>query len=396
MKLTKTTVAALALPLGKTEAIYFDDDLPGFGVRLRNSGSHVWVCQYQVGAQQRRLTLGSVNLFSPLEARRWAKEQLAKARLGQDPQAAKRLAKAAAKVTLAAVSESYLKAKQPELRSKSYTELRRYLTQHWRPLHKLPIDKISRKDVAACLSTIKQRGDTAAVRARVALSALYVWAIGEGIADSNPVIGTNAPATPQRRERVLSNAEIIEVWNACQPDDYGRIVRLLLLTGARRSEIGGMQWSELDPEAGTWTIPGARTKNKRAHVLPLPPMAWQIIREVHPRFEVEHLFGRGVHGYNGWAINAATMKKRMRALPAWTLHDLRRTVATRMSDLGVQPHIVEQVLNHQGFRAGVAGTYNRSPYATEVRNALAMWADHLRSITEGSARKVIAFQPPRS
>jgi integrase len=393
MRLTKATIAALVLPAGKSDHIAWDDELKGFGLRLRASGQHVWVCQYQIGPQQRRLTLGSVHLFSPEEARRWAKEQLAKARLGQDPQAAKRLAKAAAKVTLAAVSENYLKAKQPRLRPKTYAETKRYLTQHWRPLHKLPIDKISRKDVSACLSTIKQRGDTAAVRARVALSALYVWAIGEGIADNNPVIGTNAPAIPQRRERVLSDAEIIEVWNACQSDDYGRIVRLLLLTGARRSEVGGMQWSELDPEAGTWTIPGARTKNKRAHVLPLPPMAWQIVREVHPRLDVDHLFGRGVHGYNGWAMSAAAMKKRMRALPAWTLHDLRRTVATGMADLGILPHVVEQILNHQsGHRAGIGGVYNRSVYANEVRNALARWADHVRSLVEGSERKIVPLR----
>jgi hypothetical protein len=113
------------LDAGKAEAIHFDDELKGFGLRLRSSGNHVWVCQWQDGAQQRRMTLGSVHVFSSEEARRWAKEQLAKARLGHDPQAAKRLAKAAAKLTLAAISESYLKAKQSELRPKSYTELRR-------------------------------------------------------------------------------------------------------------------------------------------------------------------------------------------------------------------------------------------------------------------------------
>jgi integrase len=217
--------------------------------------------------------------------------------------------------------------------------------------------------------------------------------MGEGIAEANPVIGTNAPATPQRRERVLSDTEIVEVWNACKPDDYGRIVRLLLLTGARRGEVGGMRWSELDSEQGTWTIPGARTKNKRPHVLPLPPLAWEIVKQVYPRLDVDHLFGRGVHGFNGWAVAAAAMKKRMQLLPAWTVHDLRRSVATGMANLSVQPHVIEAVLNHQGFRAGVAGTYNRSPYANEVRNALLMWADHLRAIVEGTAKKVISFQP---
>jgi integrase len=182
-------------------------------------------------------------------------------------------------------------------------------------LHKLPIDKISRKDVAACLATIKQRGDRAAVQARIALSSMFAWSIGEGICDSNPVIGTNAPATPPARDRTLPDAEIVEVWNACEADDFGRITRLLWLTGARRGEVGGMRWSELDPEAGTWTIPGSRTKNKRTHVLPLPPMAWKIIKEVHPRLDVDHLFGRGRNGFGGWTRNIAAMKKRMRPLP---------------------------------------------------------------------------------
>jgi integrase len=390
MKLTKASIATLPLP--KSEAIHFDDELKGFGLRLRGSGNHVWVCQYQIGAQQRRLTLGSVHLFSPEEARRWAKEQLAKARLGTDPQAAKRLAKAAAKVTLAAIAENYLKAKQSELRPTSFTELQRYLTQHWKPLGKMPIDKIGRKDVAACLTSIKQNsGDVAAARARSALSSMFAWAIGEGIAEANPVTGTNAPAAPQPRERVLSDAELVEVWNACQPDDYGRVIRLLIVTGQRRGEVGGMRWSELNPD-GTWTIPGSRTKNKRSHTLPLPRLAWQIIKEVHPRLDVDHLFGRGVNGLGGWSRSFEAMRERMRPLPDWHVHDLRRSVATRMSDLKVPPHIVEQVLNHQTFKRGVTGTYIHSAYATEVRNALAIWADHLRSLIDGEARKIIPLR----
>jgi integrase len=164
--------------------------------------------------------------------------------------------------------------------------------------------------------------------------------------------------------RILSNDEIAEVWNACEPlDGYSCVVRLLLITGQRRGEVGGMRWSELDSEQQTWTIPGTRTKNKRPHVVPLSLLAWRIVEQVHPRLGVDHLFGRGKHGLGGWSRNAETMKKRMRPLPPWTVHDLRRTVATRMSDLSVQPHIVEQVLNHQTFKRGVSGTYNRSPYA---------------------------------
>src|SRR5207244_3794340 len=108
-------------------------------------------------------------------------------------------------------------------------------------------------------------GPIAATRARAALSAMYAWAVGQGIANENPVIGTNRPAEPRSRDRVLSDSDLAEIWAACQDDDYGRIVRLLMLTGQRRNEIGGMAWSELDLDQGTWCISGARTKNKRSH-----------------------------------------------------------------------------------------------------------------------------------
>jgi integrase len=396
MRLTKASIATLALPPGRAEAIHFDDLLPGFGIRLRASGKHVWVCQYQIGAQQRRMTLGSVHLFDPDKARYWARQQLAKRALGEDPQETRQATRAALKDTLAAIAENYLKAKQPNLRASSFDDLRRYLTKdYWRPLHKLPLDKVARRDVAACLSVIKQNsGDVAAARALSALSSLYVWSIGEGIADSNPTIGVNKPPTPPARSRVLSDQEIAEVWNACEPDDYGRVIRLLLLTGARRGEVGGMRWSELDPDNGTWTIPGERTKNKKPHTLPLPPLAWQIIGEVHPRLGVDHVFGHGKNGLAGWSRNADAMKKRMRALPPLVVHDLRRSVATGMADLKILPHVIEQILNHQsGHRAGIVGVYNRSVYANEVRNALLIWADHLRALVGGEQRKVIPLRP---
>jgi len=149
-----------------------------------------------------------------------------------------------------------------------------------------------------------------------------------------------------------------------------------------------MAWSEIDQEEGRWTIPAERTKNGRAHVLPLPALAWSIIETVPHRHGVDCLFGgpKGV-GFGDWAAKLA-LDGRCNLAP-WTLHDLRRTAATRMADLGVQPHIIEVVLNHVGSRKGVAGVYNRSSYEREVRAALALWADHVRTIFEGDARKII-------
>jgi integrase len=392
MKLTKATISGLTLPAGKRDAIYFDQDLRGFGIRIREGGKRVWVVQYQLGGhKQRRVTIGSVEVFSPEEARKVAREYLAKARLGGDPQHERHISRAQAKFTLATTVESYLKAKQSELRPKSFEELSRYLRMHWRPLHRVPIDQIARRDVAARLGELMQEsGPVAAVRARGALSSLFAWAIGEGTADTNPVIGTNQPAIPRRRERVLSDSELAEVWNSCPDNDYGRIIRLLILTGARRQEVGGMCWGELDVERGIWTIPSERAKNGRVHALPLPAMAWEIIEAVPQRAGIDHLFGRGGRqGFVGFQKSKRLLDASL-SLPHWSAHDLRRTFATRLGDLGIAPHVIEALLNHtSGFRRGVAGMYNKATYEREMKAALAMWSDHVRSLVDGGERKIM-------
>src|SRR5262249_45497969 len=151
----------------------------------------------------------------------------------------------------------------------------------------------------------------------------------------------------------------------CGEDDFGRIVRLLILTAQRRSEIGGMAWSEFDMDAGTWTLPAARAKNHRAHTLTLPSMALNIIASVPRMVSRDQLFGeRAANGFTRWSEAKDELDSCLgEAVQPWTLHDLRRSAATKMADIGVQPHIVEQILNHaSGHKRGVAGVYNRSPY----------------------------------
>ena len=152
---------------------------------------------------------------------------------------------------------------------------------------------------------------------------------------------------------------------------------------------------ELDLERGTWTIPGRRTKNGRPHTLPLPAIASTIVTSTPRMAERGHLFGSRAHGFTSWAHSKRDLDIRLGdRVEAWTLHDLRRSCATRMCDLGVQPHVVEQILNHQsGHRAGIVGVYNRSCYEREVRAALGLWNDHIRALVEGGERKVVAMRP---
>src|SRR5262249_41119882 len=157
--------------------------------------------------------------------------------------------------------------------SKSLREIARYLTGgYFRPLHGMPVDTISRKDIASRLVTIsREHGNTVAAAARDKLSAFYVWAMQMGLVEHNPVIGTRKPQGNAPRERLLSDDEIAALWSGCRDDDFGRIIRLLILLGARRAEIGGIAFSELtlDGPQPSWTLPAARAKNGRAHTLPL-------------------------------------------------------------------------------------------------------------------------------
>jgi integrase len=192
---------------------------------------------------------------------------------------------------------------------------------------------------------------------------------------------------------VLSDDELGRIWRACSDDDeYGRAVRLLILLGCRRQEVGSMRWSEIDFDKGTWTIAATRSKNGRAHTLPLLPLAAQVIDKFPHMVGRDPLFGTRGNGFGRWAVGKAALDASS-GVTGWVLHDVRRTVATRMNDVGVAPHIVEAILNHvDGAKSGVAGIYNRSTYANEVRNALALWEDHVRTLDDGGRRKVLPFQ----
>ena len=151
-----------------------------------------------------------------------------------------------------------------------------------------------------------------------------------------------------------------------------------------------MCWGEINLDRNTWTIPGSRTKNGRAHSLPLTPLMLAAIADVPHRVTRDQLFGVRGNGYTAWGDGKAVLDKRTGIDVAWVVHDIRRSVATKMADIGIQPHIIEQILNHQsGHKSGVAGIYNRSSYEREVRAALALWSDHVRTLVEGGEHKII-------
>ena len=398
VRLNDKVAKSLQIPDGKTELLTFDDDLPNFGLRIRSGGKRTWICQYRPGRdKQRRVTLGSVANMDAADARREAKTLLSKVQLGLDPQTEKFTQRDKASVTLSSVVEKYLSTYGAlHLKPRTLVEVTRSLKVHWAPLGEVPIHKLSRSAIANQLDAIAaERGPFAANRARSYLSGLFSWAVQRGYADDNPVRFTGKPAPEASRDRVLTDRELGLVFRHAGDGDYGDIIRLLALTGQRREEVGGMRWSEVDLEAGTWTIPPDRTKNGLPHEVPLSIGAQAILTSRTRREGRDLVFGAGGGPFSGWSNCKSALDLRIHehlkkadpnaaALKAWRIHDLRRTTSTRMSDHGVPPHVVEAVLNHvSGTRAGVAGVYNRAVYRPEKTTALNDWGSHISSISRG-------------
>jgi integrase len=391
MKFTKSAVEKLTLPVGKNDFTAWDDETPNLGIRLREGGSKRWVIYYRINSEQRRESLGDYRTLDIDAARKAAKQRFAQLALGIDPKAQKVKDKARA-LTLAKAVERYLDFKRDRLRPTSFEAAKLHLTVHWKALLNHPLNSLTRAHVAAELQAIsKERGPVAAHRARANLSALFSWACREGLIETNVVINTNDPgAGLPSRDRVLDLDEIRRIWIACEDcGAFGEITQLLLLTGQRRCEISDAKWHEVDFNKAELVLPAERVKNNRQHTVPLVPAAINILKKIKER-GVE---GERVFATLSWTHSKAALDRKIAALgpqiPRWTLHDARRSTATHMAEIGIQPHIVEQILNHQsGHKAGVAGTYNRANYAIEVRSALARWAEALLAAVENRQTKV--------
>lgn len=385
MRLTRTGVTNLTLPPGKPYQIVWDELLPGFGVRINPTGK-VWVVQYRAEGKSRRQTLGRTDTVALDVAREAARTLLARVQLGGDPHAEKIEQDKRRSISFRVATEQYLKSAQGRLKPRSFEEVRRHLTSHASPLHGSPIIDINRGAISNLLQEIAQtKGPIASNRVRASLSALFSYGLSMGFVDQNPVSATLKFGDEVQRDRVLDQSEIAAIWRGCKENDYGRIVRILLLTAQRRDEVGGMRWSELNFREGLWTIPSQRTKNGRTHEVPLSEMAISLLQSIPQILHRDLVFGSGTRGYSGWSKSKADLDQRLvqssGALISWRLHDLRRTAATGMANLGIQPHVIEAILNHiSGYRSGVAGIYNRASYREEKRAALDRWATHLATL----------------
>jgi len=420
MKLTDTTVRAGRIDPGKSEKFIFDDDVPGLALRLRQGGSKTFVFQYRLGQKQRRMALGVATARNVGDVRKIAQKLYHRVQLGQDPAGDKADGKAQAAHTFKAVAEEYLEDQKPYWRPRTYPDVVRHLLGHAKALHQLQLGKIKRADIAAVHASVtKNAGMVAANRVRDSISGLYTWAIERGRAELNPVVHTPRHEE-QSRDRVFTPTELRLIWNNLEDDDYGTIIKLLALTGQRPGEIAGLRWSQIHGdviilEGGDAT---GGTKNYVTHVIPLSEPAKEIIAKLERRRDRDLIFGRGAKPWSAWSLGKERLNTRIleatgQTIEDWRPHDFRRTFSTlagggldehqlaKLSGrdkelaggLGIAPHVVEAVANRvSGFKAGVAGVYNKSTYALEKRRALEQWAERLLAIVEDRPSVVVPIK----
>ena len=357
-----------------------------------------YLAQYSIGGIKRRVPLGSCAAISLAAAREAVRAILGDVAKGRDPAAERKEAARQASsqaLTLEALLEQWRALKLADRRERYAAEAVRAL-KHAFPKHlRAPAGDLDRAAILRVLDALARDGKPAMARSTAAYGrSCYQWAVKRGSLSANPFMGLSL-AADVKRERVLTNDELRAIWQATAgPGPFNAIVHMLILTGQRRGEVAGMTWDELAPDLSAWTIPGVRTKNGVAHIVPLSPQARAILR-VCPQLDESALVFPGLRGpFSGFAKAKAALD-RASGVKDWRLHDLRRTVATGLQRLGVRLEVTEAVLNHvSGSRAGIVGVYQRHDWAEEKRAALNAWGEHVDAIVEGreATGKVTAFR----
>jgi integrase len=284
--------------------------------------------------------------------------------------------------------------------NKSWPETRRLLeTDAVAALGSKPMATVSRGDVAALIDDVALRSYSVARALFAAIRPLFRWCRDRGIIEVNPILDFKGPAPLPSRERVLDAAEIKACWKAADAVGwpFGPLYKLLLLTGQRRQEVAGMAWREIDLKGAIWTIPAARAKNGKAHVVDLSPQAIAVLESLPGERRGLVFTTTGTTPVSGFSkvkarldrIVAAELRSRAdgeaecEGMRPWRNHDLRRSMATLMGDdLEIDPGVIERVQNRiSGTQAGVQGTYQRQKYRPKRKAAMLAWGAYVERLT---------------
>jgi integrase len=402
MKLTEGAIAVLECPAGKRDALVFDTEQKGLGVRLTRQGGKIFVLQWRDGItrDKRREVLGAFGQITLKQARQAAQVRLGDVAKGIDPkavrmaqQAAAKAAKAEASFTLKALLDDWQKLHLAQRRVRYRIEAVRAMQSAFRKDLTKPASALTKQRALQVIDAYDKAGKHATARlVRAYGRACYGWAMKRSRLEQNPFQGlpTGGGGTP--RDRLLNDDEIGAIWRAAcdMPEPAGPFIRLLLVTMARREEVAAMRWSEISADSNVWTIPAQRMKRGQAHVVPLTEAAREALGAV-TRLEGQDLIfsTTGKTPISGFS----KIKRRIDALSGtsdWVMHDFRRAGASTLARLGFSPIVADKLLAHQpSALSPVARVYQQYDFSNERKAALEAWSAHvLRCVALAEQRQL--------
>ena len=380
LKISKTAIdRELKRALSSSKRLFiFDTNLTGFGCRITERGVASYFVEFRHGGRKRRKTIGRHGPFTPDQARKAAQSLLGEVASGKD------VAEQSVKnKSFGDIVQAYLAQKSKS--TKYWRDTEGFIHNNTKPLLSRHINSITRAELARLIDSITSRSHSVGRNTFSAIRPIFKWAFERGYIDINPIEGLSSPSVIPARERVLDNDELKAIWHAAEkePFPFGIIIKLLILTGQRRSEVTGMKWSEI--EGDIWTIPGSSmneegrvTKNRKEHFVHLHPLVLELLEDV-PKTHDLIFTTTGKTAPSG----LSKVKKRLdenSSVTNWRYHDLRRTCATGMASLGVLPNVIEYILNHRsGVNSGLVGVYQKFEYRDERRAAVMAWGDYVEA-----------------
>ncbi|MDO8327187.1 MAG: integrase arm-type DNA-binding domain-containing protein [Cypionkella sp.] len=400
-----------------------DGGLQGLYLVVQPTGGKTWAVRYRFAGKPAKLTLGRWPMMGVADARAAAAAAIDAVARGTDP-AAQRKAEQAEAIEAARVATDPTYADRDKVKTVIAEFMKRHALHNRRASDvaamfrreiiptwgERDIHEIGKRDLIEVLDAIVDRGSPITANRLLAhVRTVWTWAVGRGIIAASPFAGIKPPSKEKSRDRVLTDEEIVWLWQACERlgQPFGALYRFLLLTGQRLRE--GAEMTEGEMIGNLWTIPAARVKNEDEHTLPISEAAAAVLSGVERiKGKAGYIFTTtGLSPVSGFTRAKGRLDNLMReianngrvegaepvTIPPFTIHDLRRTCASGMAGLRFPPHVVEAVLNHRsGTRRGVAGVYNRFDYADEKRQALEAWGRYVIGLVEGEANNVVKIR----
>jgi len=380
-KLTDRYIRAIAPPPAGERLEIVDAVQPALRMRITDSDIKTWSISTRVNGRRRRFTVGRYPAVGLSDAREWAGRILAEVRAGHDPVVEARAQSAApALLTVSDAIGLYAQAVLANRRTGRVVErdMRRDLAE----LLDVSVAQCSKSDLARIIDRKARTAPIQANRLVACLKPFWRWCVARGHAVVNIAADLEKPSPERARDRVLTDDELASIWAVTSEmgDLWSPYFRLLILTAQRLREVAAMAWSELDLEKSVWVLPAERSKTGRAHTIHLPPPAIQILRELEERRSAHDLVftTTGKTPISGFSKAKARLDQ-LSGVTGWRLHDFRRTAATKMADLGVDPAVADRILNHvgAGSMSTVQRVYQRSALDGPRRHAIGAWAAHV-------------------